>query len=139
LNSNFEGSARGEVFNGAGKTDILIQHDDRNAFIGECKVWRGEKQFGDAIDQLVGYTVWRDTKAALILFIRSGNATEILAKADAKLRAHARFESARTTTDADSRTDYLLHAKDDPARLIRVALLPFVLRSRDEGPRALDG
>jgi hypothetical protein len=136
LNSNFEGSARGEVFNGSGKTDILIQHHDRNAFIGECKVWRGEKKFGEAIDQLVSYTVWRDTKAALILFIRSGDVTEILAKADRKLCGHVSFESARPTVEADSRTDYLLHAKDDNARLIRVALLPFVLRAGDENADA---
>lgn len=132
LNSNFEGSARGEVFNGAGKTDILIQHKDRNAFIGECKVWRGEKKFSEAIDQLVGYTVWRDTKAALILFIRSGGATDILAKADRTLCSHPSFVSARPTVEADSRTDYLMHAKDDHERLIRVALLPFVLRAGDE-------
>ncbi|OJV59123.1 MAG: hypothetical protein BGO38_17810 [Cellulomonas sp. 73-145] len=132
LNSNFEGSARGEVFNGAGKTDILIQHQDRNAFIGECKVWHGEKKFAEAIDQLVSYTVWRDTKAALILFIRGGDATDVLAKADVKLRSHPQFAGARTSADSDARTDYLLRATDDQARLIHVALLPFVLRDRDE-------
>lgn len=95
-------------------------------------MWHGEKKFGDAIDQLVSYTVWRDTKAALILFIRSGDATDILTKADAKIRAHDSFESARPTTEADSRTDYLLHAQGDRARLIHVALLPFILRSHDE-------
>jgi len=61
LNANYEGLARGEVFNGSGKTDILIPYQDRNAFIGECKFWRGPKSFRDAIDQLLGYLVWRDT------------------------------------------------------------------------------
>ncbi|NMM31816.1 MAG: hypothetical protein HHJ10_12470 [Cellulomonas sp.] len=95
-------------------------------------MWHGEKKFGEAIDQLVSYTVWRDTKAALILFIRSGVATDVITKAEAKLRAHPSFKSARTTAEVDWWTDYLLQAKDDAARLIHVALLPFVLRSRDD-------
>jgi hypothetical protein len=43
LNSGYEGAARGEVFNGNGKTDILLPWKDRNAFIGECKFWKGPK------------------------------------------------------------------------------------------------
>src|SRR5205823_945556 len=35
LNARFEGKAAGEVFNGAGKTDILIREDDRNILIAE--------------------------------------------------------------------------------------------------------
>ena len=52
LNGHFEGEAGGELFNGAGKTDILIRHQDRNVFIGECKFWEGPKKLSDAIDQL---------------------------------------------------------------------------------------
>ena len=38
LNAQFEGAAAGEVFNAAGKTDILIRAGDRNVFIAECKI-----------------------------------------------------------------------------------------------------
>jgi hypothetical protein len=71
LNANCEGTG-GEVFvggeteNGAGKTDILVRHQGLNAFIGECKFWDGPSKFGEAIEQLLSYTVWRDTKAAII-------------------------------------------------------------------------
>lgn len=65
----------GEVLNGKGKTDILVRHRDRNVFIGECKFWTGASAFTKAIDQLLGYTVWRDTKAALVLFIKATNTT----------------------------------------------------------------
>jgi hypothetical protein len=128
LNSNYEGAASGEVFNGAGKTDILVRHKDRNAFIGECKMWHGPKAFGEAIDQLLSYTVWRDTKAALVLFIRSGDASAIIEKADIAIRAHAEFVSERKAAEPESRRDYLMRAKDDPSRSIRVALLPIVVR-----------
>jgi hypothetical protein len=43
LNTQFEGNAAGEVFNSRGKTDILIRVGDRNVFIGECKIWRGDQ------------------------------------------------------------------------------------------------
>lgn len=128
LNSNYEGLARGEVFNGTGKTDILIPYQDHNPFVGECKVWRGPKQFSAAIDQVLGYTVWRDTKAALILLIKSGDASDVITKADQRIREHSSFVSARSPQDAQSRRDYLLHATDDAAKHIQVALLPIVVR-----------
>jgi hypothetical protein len=66
LNGQWEGQATGETFNASGKTDILIRAGDRNVFIGECKIWKGPKELLKAIDQLLSYLTWRDTKAALI-------------------------------------------------------------------------
>ncbi|MFJ9968914.1 hypothetical protein [Streptomyces avermitilis] len=94
LNGQFEGKAAGEVFNGKGKTDILIRVEDRHVFIGECKFWKGPKTITDTLDQLLGYLVWRDTKAALLLFIRRGNPTEIIAKSLDKIRSHPSFKRA---------------------------------------------
>ena len=39
LNAFYEGTATGETFNGSGKTDILLRHEDKNLFIAECKFW----------------------------------------------------------------------------------------------------
>ena len=57
LNAQFEGAAAGEVFNAAGKTDILIRAEDRNVFIAECKIWKGPATIRDALGQLL-----RDTR-----------------------------------------------------------------------------
>jgi hypothetical protein len=62
LNTRYQGQATGETFNAAGKTDILVRVDDRNVFIGECKWWGGPKAFAEAMQQLYGYSTWRDTK-----------------------------------------------------------------------------
>lgn len=70
LNGHYEGDASGETFRRSGKTDIRIELDNRAAFVGECKVWRGQKQLHEALDQLLGYLTWRDFKAALIVFNR---------------------------------------------------------------------
>jgi hypothetical protein len=55
LNGQYEGSATGETFNGHGHTDILVRDGNANLFIAECKIWHGQKQFTEAIDQLLGY------------------------------------------------------------------------------------
>ena len=127
LNSNYEGAARGEVFNGNGKTDLLLAWRDRNAFIGECKFWKGPKGFTDAIDQLMGYLVWQDTKAALILFIKDGEPTEVIEKADKTLRAHLSFRSASKVADPAVRRDYVMVSASDSQRYIKLALLPVVV------------
>jgi hypothetical protein len=129
LFSNYEGEVRGEIFNGEGKTDILLPWKDRNAFIGECKIWNGQKKFTDAIDQLLGYTVWRDTKAALIVFIKGGDATRTITKAEEALRTHECFvEAGSPSEDTATRSNYRMHHVDDPDRIIQVALLPVVTR-----------
>ena len=68
LNGHYEGNATGETFNGLGKTDILIRASGRNVFVAECKFWSGSKAMHAAINQILGYLTWRDTKAALLVF-----------------------------------------------------------------------
>ena len=133
LNSNYEGAAAGEVFNGEGKTDILLRYQDRNAFIGECKMWRGEKQFAEAVDQLLSYTVWRDTRAALIPFIRAKDATTAIRRAEAAIREHPNFVRSLPST-IEARQDFVMQSTQDSQRQIRLALLPVVL-----GPSKSDG
>jgi hypothetical protein len=55
LNAQLREAAAGEVFNAAGKTDILIRAEDRNVFIAECKIWRGPKTVREALTQLLAY------------------------------------------------------------------------------------
>lgn len=129
LNSQFEGGAGGELFNGEGKTDILIRVDDRNIFIGECKVWSGPKTMDDALDQLFRYLVWRDTKAAILLFIRRQDVTAIIDKAIAKIEAHPNYKRSRPRVDGDEHFEFTMHAEDDPGREIRLVLLPFAFRA----------
>lgn len=42
LNTHYE-SATGETFRKIGKTDIQIEFENKAAFIGECKIWGGER------------------------------------------------------------------------------------------------
>ncbi|MET7531779.1 hypothetical protein [Streptomyces goshikiensis] len=126
LNGHFEGQAAGEVFNNVGKTDILIRVEDRHIFIGECKIWRGPKTITDTLDQLLSYLTWRDTKAALVLFIRSGVPGETIAKAVVKFREHPNYKrDGRQATG--ERHDFVFTANSDPNQEVKLAFLPFHL------------
>jgi hypothetical protein len=69
LNANWQ-VGTGEAFSGSGKTDICLWFRERIAFTAELKVYSGGKQIHSAIDQLSRYAVWRDTHAALVVFIK---------------------------------------------------------------------
>ena len=127
LNAQFEGAAAGEVFNAAGKTDILIRAEDRNVFIAECKIWKGPKTIRDAIGQLLSYLTWRDTKAALPLFIRSGQPTSIIINAITEIEGHPNFKRTPSAGEDGERYDFVLHANGDPNKEIHLAFLPFAL------------
>ncbi|QFQ98133.1 hypothetical protein F9278_20095 [Streptomyces phaeolivaceus] len=130
LNTHFEGQAAGEVFNGHGKTDILIRVDDRNIFIADCKNWKGPKAITKALDeQLLGrYLVWRDSKAALLLFIREGNPGEVIRKAADCIGRHPLCKE-KLPSKEDGRHDFVFASAQDDGREIRLAFLPFVLPS----------
>jgi hypothetical protein len=68
LNSHYDGTASGETFRRTGKTDILIPLNGKAAFVAECKVWHGRKNFLKAIEQLLSYSTWRDSKLAVVIF-----------------------------------------------------------------------
>lgn len=88
LNGHYEGQATGETFNYEGKTDILIRADGKNIFIAECKFWGGPKKLTETLDQLLGYSSWRDTKVAVLVFNRNKDLTKVLDSVQATVSDH---------------------------------------------------
>ena len=115
LNSHFEGAATGETFNYQGKTDVLIRVQGRNIFVAECKFWDGEKAFAETIDQILGYLSWRDTKAAIILFNRNKNFSEVLAKLQGAAKAHPHCKRGPTVS-GETRFQYVFKNPTDQNR-----------------------
>ena len=124
LNGHYEGQATGETFNFEGKTDILIRVDGRNIFIAECKFWTGPTGLTKALHQLLGYTSWRDTKAALLIFNRGRNMSTVLGRITKTVREHPNYKTER---DAKSETEfrYVFGHRDDVSREVTVAILVF--------------
>jgi hypothetical protein len=130
LNGQFEGMATGETFNFEGKTDILIRADGRNIFIAECKFWEGPKGFNDAIDQLLGYTTWRDTKTALLIFNRGRALSTVLSKIPELVRARPEF-IREITQDGETRFRFILHHRDDKQRELTLTVMVFEIPAEE--------
>jgi hypothetical protein len=124
LNGQYEGQATGETFNDEGKTDILLRVDGKNIFIAECKFWGGPAKLTEAIDQLLSYTCWRDTKTAMLLFNRTKNFSAVLGKIPDTVKAHP---NCKRQVDYTSETGFrfIFAHRDDANRELTLTVLVF--------------
>jgi hypothetical protein len=123
LTPHFE-SVTGETFNKGGKTDILIRHDNTNVFVAECKFWDGIKAFHDTIDQILGYLTWRDSKAAIVCFVRNKKLDPVLEKIKINTPDHACFLKHHGMPE-EGWYSFEFHLPDDPTRGVQLAVLCF--------------
>lgn len=124
LNGHYEGTATGETFNASGKTDILIRIENKNVFIAECKFWHGEKVYNEAIDQILSYLSWRDSKCALIVFNKNKSSTAVRDKMHEIMTE--RRECRRTVfINREGISRYILVKDSDPGKEIVVSSLLF--------------
>ena len=130
LNGHYEGDVTGETFNAQGKTDILIRADGRNVFIAECKFWSGPASVHNAIDQILDYLTWRDTKAALLVFCRTADFTKTLSKLAKTIPEHPNFKQELRKV-SDTHVRYLFRQKNDPARDLYLAVQAFSIPRAD--------
>jgi hemerythrin len=116
----------GETFNKAGKTDMLLKYEDgTNLFVAECKWWKGEAEFHAAIKQLFDrYLTWRDSKAALLLFVANKDFSAVVEKVRAEAEKSPYF--VRRTADRDETSlAFDFHLLNDEKRIVRFAVLLF--------------
>jgi hypothetical protein len=124
LNGHYEGNATGETFNYEGKTDILVRVDGKNIFIGECKFWGGPKKLLETIDQLLGYSSWRDTKVAVVIFNRNKDFSKILESIQSTVPEHT---NCKRVLEPISETvfQYKFSHRDDANRELTLTVLAF--------------
>ena len=124
LNGHYEGQATGETFNYEGKTDILVRSGDKNIFIAECKFWGGPTKLSETIDQLLGYSSWRDTKTAVIIFNRNRDFSRVLAAIPETAKQHPNFKRELPGCSG-TRFRYCFSHKNDANRELLLAILVF--------------
>lgn len=124
LGLHFEGATTSETFNKNGKTDILIQHENSNAFIAECKFWSGPKGYLKTITQLLGYLTWRDSKAAVIMFVRKKDLSSVLRTAEEVTPNHPNYLGFVDKKE-DTWFNYRFHINGDPNREVKLGVLFF--------------
>ena len=124
LNGHYEGQATGETFNYEGKTDILIRSEGKNIFIAECKYWAGPQKLTEAINQLLSYSSWRDTKVAVIVFNRNKGFTQVLEAIKSTTKAHPNFKR-----ELDDRSEtsfrFIFSHRDDTNRELTLTIMAF--------------
>lgn len=130
LEPRFEGSATGETFNSTGKTDILIRHENSNAFIAECKFWQGQKAYLETITQLLGYLTWRDSKAAVVVFVRNKDLSSVLQVAEEVTPNHPNYLGFVDKKE-DTWFNYRFHINDDRNREVKLGVLFFHIPERE--------
>lgn len=124
LNGHYQGQATGETFNYEGKTDILIRSEGKNIFIAECKFWSGPKKLSETIDQLLGYSSWRDTKTAVVIFNRNRDFSKVLTAIPEMVRAHPQYKrDLPGSTETNFR--YQFASRDDRNRELFLTVLAF--------------
>lgn len=122
LAPRFEGEVSGETFNKSGKTDILLRYQGENIFVGECKIWKGKKVFLDTISQLIGYLTWRDSKAAVIMFIKQKDISKVIRTVEEEILTHPNYLGF-VNKQNDSWLNYRFHINGDKNREIKLAVL----------------
>ena len=66
----------------------MIRSEGKNIFIAECKYWDGPQKLVETLDQLLGYSCWRDTKVAVIIFNRRKNFSRVLEAISETVKVH---------------------------------------------------
>lgn len=135
LNNEYEGSATGETFNYEGKTDIFVRIGGRVVFIGECKFWKGPKALLAAIDQVLSYLSWHDTKAAIVLFHKGRNLTQVLGQIPGVIKDHSAWVEGLPFESAIGHRTLLRHPEDE-GRKVTLTVLAFQVPPGGDDDRA---
>jgi hypothetical protein len=117
-------NSTGESFNKEGKTDILVRHEGKNIFVGECKFWRGPKGYHDTINQVLRYLTWRDSKAAILLFINNKELNPVLAQIATSTPEHPCFVRLESKKQ-ESWSQFEFRLESDATRNVHLAVMSF--------------
>ena len=104
---------------------VTLRVDGRNIFIAECKIWIGADSLKRAIDQLLGYTAWRDTKTAIVMFNRNKNTSAVLNQIPQTAKSHPNLKRELPGFRHQSGFRFLLHQRDDKNRELILTVLVF--------------
>ncbi len=117
-------SASGETFNVEGKTDILLKYNNENIFVAECKIWAGKAEVNPAIDQLMKYLTWRDSKTALILFVKNSSFSSVLTEIPKIIGTHPNHQKFIDEQNGN-RFNFEFTLKKDPGKIFKLAVICF--------------
>ncbi|MCR8559305.1 hypothetical protein KXD93_16730 [Mucilaginibacter sp. BJC16-A38] len=120
-------TATGETFNSGGKTDIILKYapDGSNLFVAECKFWTGASGFQATITQLFDrYLTWRDSKVAVMMFVKGNDFTSVLNNIRTEARLHPYY--VRTNGQhGETSFSYIFRLKQDAEKEVQMEVMAF--------------
>ncbi|MCX6233204.1 MAG: hypothetical protein NT175_00555 [Bacteroidetes bacterium] len=127
LESRYESiTATGETFNKGGRSDILLKYQDgSNLYVAECKIWKGEKMVLEAIDQLISYLTWRDSKTALIIFVKTIDFSNVLDKIEKIIQTHKNFIKLMNSSTDKTSLSCAFNFPDDSKKQFFMEIMSF--------------
>jgi len=120
-------TATGETFNRSGKTDILLKYsnDGSNLFVAECKFWHGSSEFLNAISQLFDrYLTWRDSKAALLIFVTNKDFSNVIATIKKDIKTHLYF-TKEDGSHGETSLSFLFCLPQDREKMVHFEVMAF--------------
>ena len=117
-------STTGETFNHKGKTDILVKQNGEVIFIAECKIWKGEKAFQEAIDQLLSYLTWEDRMTALLIFVKNTCISTVYNAIQESIVKHRLYISKENISGVNYMS-YKFRLPQDAGKIVQVAIQVF--------------
>jgi hypothetical protein len=99
----------------------LKHADGTNIFVTECKIWSGASDMTDAINQLMGYLTWRDSKAALIFFSRNMNFSKVITEIETMVPKHP--QCLKMVEKQESSFSYLFTYLEDSNKYIHLEII----------------
>lgn len=128
LETRYEGTtATGETFNRSGKTDIILKYakDASNLFVAECKFWHGASEFLAAISQLFDrYLTWRDSKAALLIFVKNKDFSSVLTTIRKEAKVHPLFLK-EAGNRGETSFSYIFRLPQDKEKHVQFEIMAF--------------
>lgn len=120
-------TATGESFNREGKADILLKYaqGSTNVFVAECKFWHGASEFHNGISQLFDrYLTWRDTKTAVMFFVRNKDFSNVLSVIKEEAKKHVYFVK-EAGYGGESSFSYIFRLPQDPSKHVFLEIMAF--------------
>ena len=129
LNTQYS-NATGETFSNKGKTDIFIGKYDSAAYIAECKLWKGKSVLYETINQLLGYTTYKECKGTILIFNKDNkDFTNLLSKIPDLIKQYPSFVSINKIDK--NRIDFAVKKEDESIFDIRLMIFNFYFEKAD--------
>lgn len=102
----------------------MVKHGDGVLFVAECKFWKGKQGLHDAISQLLSYLTWRDTKTALLIFVRNTTMSTAINGVKENVTSHENYKST-SAPKGETWFNYIFTMPNDSDREVFLAVQIF--------------